>query len=356
MQLTQRLVNTINLVKALTLCKLYMHTGFSYKPAIIRWNITFKCNVSCNMCVVKDTEKALRIHEDLSTEEFKALLIKLRTWLGHFNFHVSGGEPMVRKDFFELMSFADSKGIRCMLHTNATLINEKNIKGLLDSGIKDIRIALQGLEKTQDKIAQKKGTYKKIINALKIIKTHSKDTCVGIHTVIQKENVEEIPLLIEEAMKYNPTYISIIAIYQRDRTRDPPVKEMSGWYKTGLWPDPKKVEKTINKIINYKKKGYPIHNTIKHLEHIKKFYKDPENTHFECTEALTLSIFPDGAGRICSVPIGNLKEGPKKVWNSKKAKRLRKALHKCKRSCGILHSNDSFYTHMKRFIRMAFFP
>jgi MoaA/NifB/PqqE/SkfB family radical SAM enzyme len=88
-----------------------------HKRPIVVWNCTPACNLKCSHCYaatsgkekVLSTGQALAVIDDLAEFNVPVLLF-------------SGGEPLMRKDFFELAEYAAAKGIRPTLSTNGTLI------------------------------------------------------------------------------------------------------------------------------------------------------------------------------------------------------------------------------------------
>ncbi len=84
------------------------------------WSATNKCNLNCRFCFGKEDRK------ELSTMDAKLLIAKMRK-MGAKYFVFSGGEPLLRKDIFELAGYAKKSGMKTILHTNGILLNRENI-------------------------------------------------------------------------------------------------------------------------------------------------------------------------------------------------------------------------------------
>ena len=89
---------------------------------VVVWNSTKTCNLKCMHCYMQSDAKKYK--DELTTEEAKKFIDDLA------DFHVpvllfSGGEPLIRPDFFELAAYAQAKGVRPTLSTNGTLITRE---------------------------------------------------------------------------------------------------------------------------------------------------------------------------------------------------------------------------------------
>ncbi len=133
------------------------------KPVVV-WNTTQKCNLKCVHCYARSDRK--NYSEELTTEQGK----KLITNLAEFGVPVllfSGGEPLMRKDLFELAEHAKELGLRTVLSTNGTLINKDIAQKLKQTGFSYIGISLDGLEETNDKFREQKGAFRNTIQGMR---------------------------------------------------------------------------------------------------------------------------------------------------------------------------------------------
>ena len=167
------------------------------KRPLIFWNLTSSCNLKCSQCYINaDTQQS---EHELSTQEANRLIdeaVACRTPLLMF----SGGEPLVRPDFWELLSYARARGIRVAISSNGILITKDVAKRLKENNVGYVGISLDGVNaSTHDAIRGQKGSFDSSINALK--------NCVeigikcGIRITATKDNYKEIPDLIDLAVK-----------------------------------------------------------------------------------------------------------------------------------------------------------
>ncbi|HUU29430.1 MAG TPA: radical SAM protein [archaeon] len=125
------------------------------RPVVV-WNVTRRCNLSCVHCYTDS--KNIRYKGELSTKEGKVLLRELA------DFKVpavlfSGGEPLVRQDLFELVSYAVDLGLRPTLSTNGTLIDKKTARRIREAGFTYVGISLDGIGEVNDCFRGMKGAF-----------------------------------------------------------------------------------------------------------------------------------------------------------------------------------------------------
>ena len=134
---------------------------------IVQWDVNNECNLNCKHCRVSEKND----NEKLSLRDAKNLLAEC--WYnGITMLNLSGGEPFLRSDIFEILDYSQ-KFEDIVITTNGTLLNEEKCKML--STYKNIKlsISLDGLEETHDKFRRKKGAFKKVIDTLPLLDKYS---------------------------------------------------------------------------------------------------------------------------------------------------------------------------------------
>lgn len=162
------------------------------KPVVV-WNITGRCNLNCRHCYAhsrKDTET----HGELSTEEAKSVIEDLSR-LGVPVILFSGGEPLLRKDIFELLDYAREKGLKTVLSTNGTLIIRDVAKILSSLSVSYVGISLDGLYEVNDLFRGKDGAFSEALRG--ILNCKNEGIKVGIRFTITKLNYEHIPKIFD---------------------------------------------------------------------------------------------------------------------------------------------------------------
>ncbi len=134
---------------------------------IAQWDINNECNLNCMHCRVSEKNDS----EKLSLKEAKQLLSEL--WYnGTTMLNLSGGEPFLRKDIFEILDYT-KKFEDIVITTNCTLLDEDKCKKLSTYPNVRLSISLDGLEETHDKFRRKKGAFNKVINTLPILEKYN---------------------------------------------------------------------------------------------------------------------------------------------------------------------------------------
>lgn len=180
-------------------------------------SITNRCNLRCAMCEIPQRQSNV----EMSTEEVREL-IRDAANLSPDNIVFSGGEPLLRKDLFELISFANQRKINTCLTSNGTLINEQMAKNLFSSGISVVNISIEGPEGIHDSL-RGKGAFRKAIRALEQLSKHKIETTLA--TIVCRQNYKSLAYVMELAHRYGVTTVkfqpfSEIFLIKKDRKED----------------------------------------------------------------------------------------------------------------------------------------
>jgi len=165
-------------------------------PFEIVWNFTYSCNLKCKHCY----EDAGVNRPELSTEQAYAAIDELsrtaNTGLPALSF--SGGEPLMRKDFFEVAAYARKKIPFISIATNGTLLTKDNISKLKEVGVDYVEISLDGAsKKVHENFRMVPGCFEKTVKGIRNCVDENLDACIA--TTAHKENLNEIPKIMELA-------------------------------------------------------------------------------------------------------------------------------------------------------------
>lgn len=157
------------------------------------WETTLRCNAKCKHCGSKAGEN-IEFKEELTTEEIKNTLqsVANKYNANEILLNITGGEPLVRQDLFEVMEFAKNLGYHWGMTTNGILIDDSIIEKMKQTGMSTIAISIDGLEKSHDDFRGIKGSYIKIIENLKKLKQANFLNYLQITTVVNKFNINEL--------------------------------------------------------------------------------------------------------------------------------------------------------------------
>ncbi|MDR0461244.1 MAG: radical SAM protein [Nitrososphaerota archaeon] len=163
----------------------YSHTAHQ-RPVVV-WNTTRQCNLQCMHCYSQSENKIYP--NELSTEDAKRFIADLA------DFHVpvllfSGGEPMMRKDLFELAKFASDFGIRTVMSTNGTLITKEAAKKIKQVGFQYVGVSLDGIGQTNNRFRGSADAFERAVNGIR--NCISEGIKAGLRLTVSKYNFADI--------------------------------------------------------------------------------------------------------------------------------------------------------------------
>jgi mycofactocin radical SAM maturase len=156
-------------------------------PICLTWEITYACNLECVHCL---SSSGRRDPRELTTEQAKAVLDELKA-LQVFYINIGGGEPMVRRDFFEIIEHSVSNGIGVKFSTNGAFIDKKNAERLAAMDYLDIQISLDGADAATNDPVRGPGTYDMAIRAMDNLKAAGFGE-FKISVVVTRHNVSQL--------------------------------------------------------------------------------------------------------------------------------------------------------------------
>jgi len=177
------------------------------KPAapVVIWNLVRRCNLTCKHCYSisadvdfpgeLDTAEVFSVMDDLRAFQVPVLIL-------------SGGEPLLRPDIFEISRRAKALGFYVGLSTNGTLIDTANIERIAAVGFDYVGISIDGIRETHDRFRQKQGAFDASLRAIRLCRDAG--IKVGMRFTPTQDNAHELPRILElmEAEDVDKLYVS----------------------------------------------------------------------------------------------------------------------------------------------------
>ncbi|MDD5404011.1 MAG: heme d1 biosynthesis radical SAM protein NirJ [Sulfuricella sp.] len=160
-------------------------------PVVI-WNLIRRCNLTCKHCYSISADKDFP--GELSTAEVFGVMDDLK----HFRVPVlilSGGEPLLRPDIFDIARRGKEMGFYVGLSSNGTLIDESNIGRIAAVGFDYVGVSLDGLAETHDKFRRMAGAFDKSMHGIRLCK--ERGIKVGIRFTLTQDNAQDLPALLQ---------------------------------------------------------------------------------------------------------------------------------------------------------------
>ncbi len=159
-----------------------------YVPLVISWNVTAKCNLRCSHCYMSAGEKQFR--DDLSTDAAKMLIHQI-VEVSRPLLILSGGEPLLREDLFEIIRYGTDRGMKMGMGSNGMLIDYSVAKKLKDAGVSTVAISLDSsIPERHDKFRGVKGCWQHAVNAIEALKENGLQ--VQVNATVTRQNYSEV--------------------------------------------------------------------------------------------------------------------------------------------------------------------
>ncbi len=159
-------------------------------PVVI-WNLIRRCNLTCKHCysISADTD----FPNELTTEQVFEVMDDLKAF-GVPVLILSGGEPLLRPDLFDIAHRAKAMGFYTALSTNGTLIDDGNIERIAGVGFDYLGISIDGIRETHDRFRRKEGAFDASLAALR--RCRELGIKVGLRFTMTQDNAAELPQLL----------------------------------------------------------------------------------------------------------------------------------------------------------------
>ncbi|NLG33284.1 MAG: radical SAM protein [Syntrophomonadaceae bacterium] len=161
------------------------------RPLVV-WNTTNRCNLKCRHCYINAEDRSY--DGELTTDEAKIFIQDLAAMKAPVLLF-SGGEPLVRKDIFELGKMAADLGLRPVLSSNGTLIDEDKATKIKEAGFQYVGISIDGARKTHDAFRGIDGAFDAALQGIRNCLNIGLKT--GIRFTVNRFNQGDLPAIID---------------------------------------------------------------------------------------------------------------------------------------------------------------
>ncbi len=188
-------------------------------PVVI-WNLIRRCNLTCKHCYA--TSADIDFPGELDTEEVYAVMDDLKAF-GVSVLILSGGEPLLRPDIFDISRRAKEMGFYVGLSSNGTLITEDNIAAIDAIGYDYVGVSLDGMRDTHDCFRRKQGAFDESMHGIRLCREIG--IKVGLRFTLTQDNAAELPELLqlmkdEQIDKFYLSHLNYAGRGNRNRDSD----------------------------------------------------------------------------------------------------------------------------------------
>ncbi|MGI9952948.1 radical SAM protein [Moorellaceae bacterium AZ2] len=163
---------------------------------VVVWNCTRACNLRCRHCYAVATPGPSAA--ELTTAEARGMIDDLSAFRVPVLL-LSGGEPLLRRDIFDLIAYAVNRNLRVVLSTNGTLIDRSTARQLKALGVSYVGVSLDGVDDAHDDFRGQEGAFAAALDGIR--HCLSIDLRVGLRFTITRDNLKQLPeilYLVEE--------------------------------------------------------------------------------------------------------------------------------------------------------------
>jgi len=183
---------------------------------MIAWEVTRSCNLNCVHCRAAanfgpypgelSTKKCLELIDEIAAVSSPVIIL-------------TGGEPLLRPDIFDIATYGTNKGLRMVMATNGTLVNAATVKKMISSGIKRVSISIDGKDAaSHDAFRQQIGAFEGAMAGIGAMKIAGME--FQINTTITKANLSQIKDILKLAKKLGAAAHHIFLLVPTGRGKD----------------------------------------------------------------------------------------------------------------------------------------
>ena len=189
-----------------------MVTGIEHRPSLVSWNLTRRCNLRCPHCYLDAGRKA---ENELGTDECLALVDEMQA-LGTEMLILTGGEPLLRRDIYEIAKVASSRGIWVVMGTNGVLVTDEVVGRMIECGVQGVAISIDSIDPAKhDGFRGGPDAWAHSVRALELCRANGLP--VLVQTTVMDMNYAEIPQLLEFARERGAWSFNLYFLVQTGR-------------------------------------------------------------------------------------------------------------------------------------------
>ncbi len=297
----------------------------------IQWHLTERCNLRCTHCYQTGGRT-----DELGLEEIKSVAIEidgtLKAWSGAYDiafspsFNITGGEPLLRQDIFEIIETIGNLGFNIYLLSNGTLITRERARVLAGLSVKGVQVSMEGTEEIHDSI-RGKGSFASSVNGIRNLLEAGLN--VTVNATLSEINISDFMGLVELAVFLGVQRLGFSRLVPSGRGLGLLDKMMGS----------EKVRETYEKIFSIRQKGLEIVTGDPVASQMNCRSSDGAVPTAGCAAGISgLTFLSDGTIVPCRrlfVPIGNVrKDGIREIWATSPVLEALRDRRRYKGKCG----------------------
>jgi len=318
-------------------------------PAVVDLNLTNRCSNNCSFCY--NRENTVLRSDELTARELAALARESARH--HAGFFLSGGEPFIREDTFDVIEEIKRLDLPVGVVTNGDLLDESGVDRLVRSGLDVVVVSLHGTAETHDATVGRTGSHRTVMDNLVCFAERMRPPGPMVNTVLDEVSMKSLPDSVKEIRAIGnvvPRVAHLSFLTEReamahqhawkDRFGTEPPRLLSY-----IWEPPAEFPDEVSGVLSGPDLRDILDKPILSDHEIATWYSDTFTLHRRCVFIWHSTVVnADGTVFPCQYyeePMGNVREEPLgRIWNSERYVEFRRALRKgllpgCARCCKL---------------------
>jgi radical SAM protein with 4Fe4S-binding SPASM domain len=189
--------------------------SIAFRPFAVSWNLTQRCNLTCAHCYISAAPSASAAGE-LQTDECVRVMGEIAAVNPQAVLILTGGEPLLRKDIYELAARGRDHGFTVVLGTNGVLLREREARRLRDHGVQGASLSLDSVDPARhDLFRHLPGAHAGALRAAAALRAEGLD--FSLHMSVTDWNVGEIPAMIDLAREVGARVLNFFFLVRTGR-------------------------------------------------------------------------------------------------------------------------------------------
>jgi len=187
-----------------------------YQPRLVAWEVTRSCNLNCVHC--RASAEQGPYSDELPTEKCLEILDQI-AGVGKPIVILTGGEPLMREDVFELARYGTNLGLRMVMATNGTLLTSGTVEKMKSSGIKRVSISLDGPNAAEhDEFRKVPGAFEGSLAGIELLRRGNLE--FQINTTVTRHNVHHIDEILDLVVNLGAVAHHLFLLVPTGRAKD----------------------------------------------------------------------------------------------------------------------------------------
>jgi MoaA/NifB/PqqE/SkfB family radical SAM enzyme len=314
----------------------YLQTGQdTTQPVAFYGSVNERCNVKCRFC---DYWRLGHYETELTLQQWQAALLSIKAFVGTYSINFSGGEPLLKPGFIDLMNFCHRQGIHSGVTTNGYFLTAETVPQIVAAHPFNLNISVDApTAKLHDYLRGFPGLFTRLSQGITLLLQEQEAQGVYFPLIIKPTvnalNLSLLPDLVVWAQQMGATAVNFQPL---DRLTPETYDEL--WVEAGQLAE---LEAVIERLLHMKQQGAPILNSEQSLKlwlsHFQEVKALPEG--MPCRVGLrNYFIRANGDVKLCATPhypaVGNVKDqSAQEIWYGEKAQAVRRQTVSCDRLC-----------------------